>query len=95
MRFKKELEQLKALYRKGLFSKPYYSHRIKGEQSFSSYEEFIKIPFMDKSSIRETSVMERTGSEMKDIYGFFSSSGTTGNKTIYIYKTINGYMKNL
>lgn len=85
MRFEKELEQLKALYRGGLFSKPYYSDRINGEQSFASYEEFIKIPFMDKNSIRETPIMERTGSGMGDIYGVFSSSGTTGNKTFYIY----------
>lgn len=80
-----ELEQLTNLYRKGLFSKPYYNKRIKGEKSFSSYEEFRKIPLMEKQSIRDTAVFDRTNTSLNDVYGIFSSSGTTGDKTFYVY----------
>ena len=58
--YEKELKQVLELYRNGLFSKPYYNERIMGEKSFSSYEEFCKIPFMTKQSIRDTSVFLRT-----------------------------------
>lgn len=80
-----ELGKLKQLYKSGLFSKEYYSNRIDGDRSFSSYEEFKKIPLMDKQSIRDTTVFERTNTTLNDVYGIFSSSGTTGNKTFYIY----------
>lgn len=83
--FEAELNVLEELYRKGLFSKPYYQVRIPGPETFSSYEAFCKLPFMDKKSIRETAVFERTNTQMKDVYGVFSSSGTTGTKTFYIY----------
>ena len=80
-----ELNRLLTLYRNGLFSKKYYKDRIKGENSFSSYDEFCKIPLMDKQSIRETAVFERTNTSKSDVYGIFSSSGTTGDKTFYVY----------
>lgn len=80
-----ELNKLLKLYKNGLLSKKYYADRIQGEQSFSSYEEFCKIPFMDKQSIRDTAVFERTNTLIGDVYGIFSSSGTTGDKTFYVY----------
>lgn len=80
-----ELNKLLTLYRNGLFSKKYYKDRIKGENSFYSYDEFCKIPLMDKQSIRETAVFERTNTSKSDVYGIFSSSGTTGDKTFYVY----------
>ena len=80
-----ELNRLLTLYRNGLFSKKYYKDRIKGENSFYSYDEFCKIPLMDKQSIRETAVFERTNTSKSDVYGIFSSSGTTGDKTFYVY----------
>ncbi len=83
--FDRELDVLKELYRKGLFSSPYYSQRLTGANAFSSYDAFCQIPFMDKNSIRETPVFQRTNTERKDVYGVFSSSGTTGDKTFYIY----------
>lgn len=83
--FERELQKLKRLYREGLFSKPYYSRSLEGIESFSSYESFCRIPFMTKDSIRSTPIMERTNTDLKDIYGVFSSSGTTGSKTFYVY----------
>ena len=83
--FEYELEKLKGLYEKGLFSKKYYSDRIAGNQSFSSYAEFCKIPIMYKQSIRDTSIFDRTNTPIDEVYGVFSSSGTTGSKTFYIY----------
>lgn len=83
--FENELKKLQSLYAKGLFSKKYYKDRIEGKSSFFTYEEFCKIPFMYKQSIRDTAVFERTNTDMKDVYGIFSSSGTTGDKTFYVY----------
>lgn len=83
--FETELNTLHRLYQSGLFSKPYYRDRIPGPAAFNSYEAFCCIPFMTKESIRETPVFERTNTKMEDVYGVFSSSGTTGTKTFYIY----------
>ena len=83
--FENEMIKLKKLYEDGLFQKPFYNERVAGDSSFSSYEEFRKIPFMYKDDIRKTGVFERTATRPEDIYGIFSSSGTTGEKTYYIY----------
>ena len=40
---------------------------------------------MDKKSIRDTAIFERTNTSKSDVYGIFSSSGTTGDKTFYVY----------
>ena len=80
-----ELNKLLNLYKRGLFSKRYYKERIEGEKSFSSYDQFCKIPLMDKKSIRDTTIFERTNTSKSDVYGIFSSSGTTGDKTFYVY----------
>ncbi|MEE1086816.1 MAG: AMP-binding protein [Schaedlerella sp.] len=83
--YEKELGQLKKLYENGLYKANFYSRKIKDASVFESYEKFQEIPFTYKPEIRESGIMERTATEMKDIYGVFSSSGTTGNKTFYIY----------
>lgn len=80
----KELEKLKKLYQKGAFSPEFYSRKIK-ETSFDSYEEFLNIPFTYKHELRNSTVEQRTTTVAKDIYGVFSSSGTTGEKTYYVY----------
>lgn len=82
--YTKELKKLKELYEKGIFLPEFYSKKIK-ESSFNSYENFKKIPFTFKHEIRNSSVEQRTTTAAKDIYGVFSSSGTTGEKTFYIY----------
>lgn len=83
--YERELGQLKTLCKKGLFDSPFYSSRIKGEQAFESYENFLKVPFMYKDDIRNSKPYERTSVEPGEVYGIFSSSGTTGEKTFYVY----------
>lgn len=82
--YTEELEKLQELYRSGAFIPEFYSKKLK-ENSFDSYEEFQKIPFTYKHELRNTSVEQRTTTKAEDIYGVFSSSGTTGEKTFYIY----------
>lgn len=83
--YERELKQLKALYEDGLFKSPFYARKIKGAEVFESYENFSKIPFMYKDDIRSCKAYERTSAKAGDVYGIFSSSGTTGEKTFYVY----------
>ena len=80
-----ELEKLKSLYEKGIYSPAFYRNKVSDVRSFENYEEFRKIPFTYKNEIRNTSITQRTTTKPGDIYGIFSSSGTTGEKTYYIY----------
>jgi len=84
-KFVSELQIVKELYKNGIFSPDFYKSRIKDESVFDSYEAFQTIPFMYKKELRSTSAMERTTTPKSDIYGVFSSSGTTGEKTFYVY----------
>ena len=83
--FEEKLEKLYELYQSGVFSKPFYSSRIKGPEVFHSYEDFTNIPFMYKKDIRDSKPMDRSSVGLKDAYGFFSSSGSTGKRTMYLY----------
>ncbi len=83
--FEKELEQIRALYRQGIYSPEFYSKRISGEECLLDYGAFTEIPFMYKQEIRSTTAYERTTAGKDEVYGIFSSSGTTGDKTYYVY----------
>lgn len=78
------MKRLEALRQNGCFKKEFYSSRLRPD-SFDSYERFCEIPFCTKEEIRATNAYERTSSDGGDVYGIFSSSGTTGEKTYYIY----------
>ncbi len=80
-----ELSKLRDLNAKGVFSPYFYSRKIKDVAQLESYGMFQTIPFTFKNEIRNTSVEDRTTTRPEDIYGVFSSSGTTGEKTYYIY----------
>ncbi len=80
-----ELDTLRQLYRNGLYNAPFYRNRISGEEVFDSYEQFRTIPFMYKEELRTTGAYERTAVKAGDVYGIFSSSGTSGEKTYYVY----------
>lgn len=80
-----ELKKMKELYKSGKYKPDFYSSRIIDGTEFDSYESFIKIPFMYKKELRNTSAMARTTTALEDVFGVFSSSGTTGEKTFYIY----------
>lgn len=83
--YEKELEKLKKLYADGILDSPIYKSKIEGIHTFDNYEKFSKIPFMYKDEIRHTKIMDRTSSNKNEIYGVFSSSGTTGNPTYYVF----------
>lgn len=83
-----ELERLRELYDEGLYSAAFYASKVSRVQ-LSSYETFQTIPFTHKSELRNTTVEDRTATAPGDVYGVFSSSGTTGDKTFYIYNKID------
>lgn len=83
--FDKELNKLKELYRSGLFAPEFYAKRIRDESVFDSYEAFCEVPFCYKEELRQSGAYERTACGRDEVYGIFSSSGTTGEKTYYIY----------
>lgn len=83
--FEKELLKLQELFDKGLFDKPFYMDKIKSKDNLSTYDRFINIPLTYKKDIRNSEIFDRTATQLGDVYGVFSSSGTTGNKTYYIY----------
>lgn len=80
-----ELQKLRKLFNEGIFSPAFYSKKITDIRQFENYDSFQTIPFTYKNEIRNTSVEERTTTKPENIYGVFSSSGTTGEKTYYIY----------
>lgn len=85
MEYSKELQKLRRLFEKGLYNSDFYSRNLNDIHALDNYETFTKIPFMYKQDIRNSSVEDRTNTPVEQIYGIFSSSGTTGEKTYYIY----------
>lgn len=83
--YKNELQKLRRLYEKGAFSPEFYQKKLSDINQLDNYDSFLEIPFTYKGEIRNTTVEERTTTKAEDIYGIFSSSGTTGEKTYYIY----------
>lgn len=78
---------------KGYFDIPFYKDKCSeiGIQlsDIKTYDDFLHIPFTVKEDLRNTSPYERTLTARNEIYGLYSSSGTTGNKTFYIYNHID------
>lgn len=83
--FEKEMKKMRELYESGALGTEFYEKRIQSPDYLKDYESFTKIPFMYKDDIRKTTAFERTTTPMGEIYGIFSSSGTTGEKTYYVY----------
>ena len=83
--YEAELEKVRELFAQGLYEPAFYKKKLRGRAQLENYETFRQIPFTYKWEIRNSSVEERTTTRMEDIYGIFSSSGTTGEKTYYIY----------
>jgi hypothetical protein len=89
MSYEKELSQLRKLHDSGLFSPKFYAWRLPDSTLLDSYEAFQQVPFMHKEELRNTPAMDRTTTPRNKIYGLFSSSGTTGEKTYYIYSDVD------
>ena len=83
--YESELKKIRKLYNNGIYEPDFYKRKISDISSFDNYDSFQKIPFTYKQEIRNTTVEERTTTKPGNIYGVFSSSGTTGEKTYYIY----------
>ena len=75
--------------KKGYFDLPFYKKKCSDNgivlSDVNTYEAFLEIPFTVKDDLRNTSPYERTLTKKNEIYGLYSSSGTTGKKTFYIY----------
>ncbi len=82
--YQQELQKLKGLYHRHCFDIPMYADKV-APTAFDCYENFITIPFSYKQEIRNSSVFQRTTSQRDEVYGIFSSSGTTGTRTYYVY----------
>lgn len=82
------LATLRTLYDSGVFSSSFYRDRVTREQ-LENYAHFQTIPFTRKEDIRATSAWERTVARPGEVYGVFSSSGTTGDKTFYVYSMLD------
>lgn len=83
--FENELKRLQYLYCSGLYNNEFYRNKIKDLDAFQSYELFQKMPFMYKQDIRNYGIYERTTAKQDEVFGLFSSSGSTGKKTLYVY----------
>jgi len=79
------LMKLAELYDAGLFSPAFYKRKLPGREMLLDYERFVTLPFTYKQELRDTSAFERTVCRPEDVYGIFSSSGTTGDRTFYIF----------
>jgi len=85
MSYEHEMSILNELFDKRRFDNDYYRSFIPNRSVFESYEAFREIPFMRKYSLRRYSAIERSVDPVNEIFGVFSSSGTTGEKTYYIF----------
>lgn len=83
--YEQELKKLRDLYSRGAFTPEFYTKKISDASQLEDYDAFRTIPFTYKNEIRNTPIEERTTTKREEIYGVFSSSGTTGEKTFYIY----------
>ena len=74
---------------KGYFDLPFYMNHCKKSgvnlAEVKTEEQFLKIPFTVKEDLRNTSAYDRTRTAPEDIYGLYSSNGTTGKQTFYVH----------
>lgn len=83
--FSEELARLRALHGRGTFSSPFYQRRGITAGAFRSYADFSSLPFMTKADLRGSRVYDRSSATPEEVYGIFSSTGTSGRKTFYVY----------
>lgn len=79
--------------KEGYFSIPFYEEKCRKNgialSEINSYDDFKSIPLTMKDDLRNTSPYERTLTSKQEIFGLYSSSGTTGKKTFYIYNYLD------
>ncbi len=79
-----QLQRIHSLYQEGRFQCNFYRKKL-ADARFKNYEDFSRIPFSRKEEVRESSVYDRTATPTENIFGIYSSSGTTGEKKYYVY----------
>lgn len=83
----KQLQTLGEAWEQGYFATPFYRDKLGSSQikAPASYSRLEALPLTFKEEIRNTSPFHLTNTPPGQIYGIFSSSGTTGEMTYYIY----------
>lgn len=78
---------------KGYFDLPFYTEHCKKSgvnlTEVRTEEQFLKIPFTVKEDLRNSSAYSRTRTAPEEIYGLYSSNGTTGKKTFYVHSQLD------
>lgn len=78
---------------KGYFDLPFYTEHCKKSgvdlAEVHTEEQFLKIPFTVKEDLRNSSAYSRSRTAPEEIYGLYSSNGTTGKKTFYVHSQLD------
>jgi phenylacetate-CoA ligase len=71
------------------FSTPFYKRKLEEagitQKHIRCLADLSKVPFTYKNEVRNSSPFERTPLKKEDIYAIFSSGGTSGNPTLYVW----------
>lgn len=82
-------EQAIEAVRSGSFDLPFYTDKCSRAgirlEEVREREQFLRLPFTYKEDLRNTSPYSRTKTPPEEIYGLYSSNGTTGKKTFYVH----------
>lgn len=79
-------EKVTEAIQKGYFDLPFYREKYGTELSgIRTEQQFLKLPFTEKEELRNTSPFSRSRTDPEQIYGIYSSNGTTGKKTFYVH----------
>jgi len=80
------MERFQKAAQAGCYDIPlYHSHGSLHAKSITDYTGFLSLPFTYKQEIREASSADLTAAEPSEVFGLFSSSGTTGDKTYFTF----------
>lgn len=86
---KEQFEKIISLWEENAYETEYYRQKLVGaglsDFRLRSKSDFKQLPFMTKENLRDFSPMQRTNARPEDILSYFSSSGTTGTKTVYAF----------
>lgn len=80
------MDRFQAAARDRYYTTPFHAQKYGAALTgISSYAEFSQLPFSYKHEIRESDRHNITAAKRGEVFGLFSSSGTTGDKTYYTF----------
>lgn len=89
VRREEQYEMVFSLWEEKAYDSVYYRQKLAGaglsDLQVRSAKDFKRLPFMVKEDLRRFSPSQRANVPPKDILSYFSSSGTTGRKTVYAF----------